>query len=69
MAHGPEDEPALGSSGVSLIILLLALGDFVAQIPMGALVAVMVMVSISTFDWHSVAPTAVTDRSSLAFRG
>ena len=44
------------ASGVFLIILILALGDFVAQIPMGALVAVMVMVSISTFDWHSVAP-------------
>jgi len=44
------------ASGVFLIILILALGDFVAQIPMGALVAVMVMVSISTFNWHSVAP-------------
>ena len=47
------------ASGVFLIILILALGDFVAQIPMGALVAVMVMVSISTFDWHSVAPDTV----------
>ena len=44
------------ASGVFLIVLILALGDFVAQIPMGALVAVMVMVSISTFNWHSVAP-------------
>ena len=47
------------ASGVFLIILILALGDFVAQIPMGALVAVMVMVSISTFDWRSVAPDTV----------
>jgi SulP family sulfate permease len=47
------------ASGVFLIVLILALGDFVAQIPMGALVAVMVMVSVSTFDWHSVAPGTV----------
>ncbi len=47
------------ASGVFLIILILALGDFVAQIPMGALVAVMVMVSVSTFDWHSVAPDTI----------
>ena len=47
------------ASGVFLIVLILAFGDFVAQIPMGALVAVMVMVSISTFNWHSVAPDTV----------
>jgi SulP family sulfate permease len=47
------------ASGVFLIVLILALGDFVAQIPMGALVAVMVMVSISTFNWHSVAPDTI----------
>ncbi len=47
------------ASGVFLIVLILAFGDFVAQIPMGALVAVMVMVSISTFNWHSVAPDTI----------
>lgn len=47
------------ASGVFLIVLILALGDFVAQIPMGALVAVMVMVSISTFDWRSVSPSTL----------
>ncbi len=47
------------ASGVFLIVLILVFGDFVAQIPMGALVAVMVMVSISTFNWHSVAPSTV----------
>jgi SulP family sulfate permease len=47
------------ASGVLLIVLILALGDFVAQIPMGALVAVMVMVSVSTFDWRSVTPGTV----------
>jgi SulP family sulfate permease len=29
-------------------------GDWVAQIPMAALVAVMIMVSIGTFDWNSI---------------
>jgi SulP family sulfate permease len=42
------------ASGVFLLILILALGGLVAQIPMAALVAVMIMVAISTFDWSSV---------------
>jgi len=42
------------AAGVFLLLLILVAGDLVAQIPMGALVAVMIMVSISTFDWRSV---------------
>ena len=42
------------SSGVFLLILILALGNLVARIPMAALVAVMIMVSIGTFNWRSV---------------
>ena len=42
------------ASGVFLLILILGLGDLVAQIPMAALVAVMIMVSIGTFNWTSV---------------
>ncbi|GAA1056333.1 sodium-independent anion transporter [Agromyces luteolus] len=41
-------------AGVFLLILVVGLGDLVAIIPMAALVAVMVMVSVATFDWHSV---------------
>src|SRR5690554_2045023 len=41
-------------AGVYLLILILVLGDFVRVIPMGALVAVMIMVSINTFDWRSL---------------
>ncbi|CCG02054.1 SulP family inorganic anion transporter [Blastococcus saxobsidens] len=41
-------------SGVFLMILVVALGDVVAIIPMAALVAVMIFVSIATFDWHSL---------------
>lgn len=42
------------ASGVFLLVLILGLGDFVAQIPMAALVAVMIMVSVSTFNWTSI---------------
>jgi SulP family sulfate permease len=44
------------ASGVFLLILILVLGDLVAEIPMAALVAVMVMVSVGTFNWRSVSP-------------
>jgi SulP family sulfate permease len=43
-------------AGVFLLVLVVGLGDVVAVIPMAALVAVMVMVSVGTFDWHSVRP-------------
>ncbi|MDI7776374.1 SulP family inorganic anion transporter [Asticcacaulis sp. EMRT-3] len=41
-------------AGVFLLILLLVLQKWVAMIPMAALVAVMIMVSIGTFDWGSI---------------
>ena len=41
-------------AGVFLLFLILVLGDVVKQIPMAALVGVMVMVSIGTFDWQSI---------------
>ena len=44
------------ASGVFLLILILGLGDLVAQIPMAALVSVMIMVAVGTFNWRSVAP-------------
>ena len=44
------------ASGVFLIVLILVLGDFVAQIPMAALVAVMIMVAVGTFNWRSIKP-------------
>ncbi|MGB3735825.1 MAG: SulP family inorganic anion transporter [Ilumatobacter sp.] len=47
------------ASGVFLLILILALGGLVAQIPMAALVAVMIMVSIGTFNWKSIAPSTI----------
>ncbi|MGE3319490.1 MAG: SulP family inorganic anion transporter [Candidatus Berkiella sp.] len=41
-------------AGVFLLFLILVLGDWVKQIPMAALVAVMIMVSIGTFSWASI---------------
>ncbi|EDY86812.1 sulphate transporter [gamma proteobacterium HTCC5015] len=41
-------------AGVVLLILVVFLSDWVSQIPMAALVAVMIMVSIGTFSWESV---------------
>ncbi|MFK4108085.1 SulP family inorganic anion transporter [Streptomyces sp. NPDC002176] len=43
-------------AGVFLMVLCIVFGPAVSKIPMAALVAVMVMVSVATFDWHSVAP-------------
>ena len=46
-------------AGVFLLVLVVGLGDVVAIIPMAALVAVMVMVSVGTFDWHSIQPSTL----------
>ncbi len=46
-------------AGVFLLVLVVGLGDLVATIPMAALVAVMIMVSVGTFDWHSVRPATL----------
>jgi sulfate permease, SulP family len=42
------------TAGAFLLFLLASLGPFVGQIPMPALVAVMIMVSIGTFSWNSL---------------
>ncbi|MGA5552100.1 SulP family inorganic anion transporter [Streptomyces pseudogriseolus] len=43
-------------AGAFLMVLCVVFGPVVSDIPMAALVAVMVMVSVATFDWHSIAP-------------
>ncbi|MFS0695516.1 SulP family inorganic anion transporter [Streptomyces nitrosporeus] len=43
-------------AGAFLMVLCVVFGPVVSDIPMAALVAVMVMVAFGTFDWHSVAP-------------
>ncbi|ATX77197.1 MULTISPECIES: SulP family inorganic anion transporter [Reinekea] len=41
-------------AGFVLLIMVVFLSDWVARIPMAALVAVMIMVSIGTFNWASI---------------
>ncbi|AWP25263.1 MULTISPECIES: SulP family inorganic anion transporter [Paenibacillus] len=41
-------------SGVFLLFLIIVLGTLVKQIPMAALVGIMIMVAVSTFDWNSL---------------
>lgn len=41
-------------AGIALLIMILFLSDILKLIPMAALVAVMIMVSISTFSWDSI---------------
>ncbi|BBH69715.1 sodium-independent anion transporter [Actinoplanes sp. OR16] len=58
-ASGARTRLSTFLAGAFLLILVVALGDVVAQIPMAVLVAVMVIVSVSTFDWHSIAPATL----------
>ncbi len=51
-------------AGVFLLILVVGLGDLVSIIPMPALVAIMIMVSIGTFSWSSIANLRTHPRSS-----
>lgn len=52
------------TAGSVLLVLVVFLGEWVAQIPMAALVAVMVMVSIGTFSWDSLSALRTNPRSS-----
>jgi sulfate permease, SulP family len=51
-------------AGGFLLFLILVLGDLVRQIPMAALVAVMIMVAIGTFSWSSLKNLTVHPKSS-----
>ncbi|MBN2759921.1 MAG: SulP family inorganic anion transporter [Rhodobacteraceae bacterium] len=51
-------------AGLFLLILVVGLGDLVSIIPMPALVAIMIMVSIGTFSWSSIANLRTHPRSS-----
>lgn len=42
------------AAGVFLLLMIVFIGDWVARIPMAALVAVMIMVAIGTFNWDSI---------------
>ena len=52
------------TAGVGLLFMILVLNDWVSQIPMAALVAIMIMVSIGTFSWSSIRNLREHPRSS-----
>lgn len=58
-ASGARTRISTFLAGAFLLILILGLGDLVAAIPMAALVAVMIMVAVGTFDWHSIKPSTL----------
>ncbi|UNK56198.1 SulP family inorganic anion transporter [Pseudoxanthomonas daejeonensis] len=53
-------------AGVFLLVLMVLLKPWVAQVPVVALVAIMVMVSVETFDWRSFGALARHPRLSGA---
>ncbi|MDH5823358.1 SulP family inorganic anion transporter [Luteimonas sp. RD2P54] len=52
------------TAGVVLLLMVVFASDWVGRIPMAALVAVMIMVSIGTFSWRSVADLRTYPKSS-----
>ena len=52
------------AAGVFLLIMVVVLDDLVRVIPMAALVAIMIMVSIGTFSWSSIKALRTHPKSS-----
>lgn len=52
------------AAGVFLLLMVVFAGDWVGRMPMAALVAVMVMVSIGTFSWASIRNLRTFPKSS-----
>ncbi|MEN6517336.1 MAG: SulP family inorganic anion transporter [Methanospirillum sp.] len=53
-------------AGLFLIVLIIVFGDILVQIPMAALVGVMIMVAVGTFDWQSIRDLPKIPRSDAA---
>jgi SulP family sulfate permease len=58
-ASGARTRLSTFFAGTLLLLLVVVLGEQVSQIPMAALVAVMIMVSVGTFNWHSIRPSVL----------
>ncbi len=65
-ASGARTRLSTFLAGVFLLVLVVVLGPVVSLIPMAALVAVMIMVAVGTFDWHSVRTLRRMPRSETA---
>ena len=53
-------------AGAFLLVLMVLLKPWVSQVPVAALVAIMIMVSIDTFDWSSLKAVVVHPKMSSA---
>ncbi|KON67964.1 sulfate transporter [Peribacillus butanolivorans] len=53
-------------AGAFLMVLIMILNDVLIKIPMAALVAVMIMVSIGTFDWSSLKRLGLAPKTDAA---
>ncbi|MEO8245074.1 MAG: SulP family inorganic anion transporter [bacterium] len=51
---GGRGRLSCGFAGVMLLVFCVVLGKWASQIPMAALVAIMIMVSVGTFSWSSI---------------
>ncbi|AKH17650.1 SulP family inorganic anion transporter [Deinococcus soli (ex Cha et al. 2016)] len=65
VTNGGRGRLSTFTAGLGLLILILALQPLLVQIPMAALVAVMIVVSVSTFDWRSLRDLRVTPRGEV----
>lgn len=61
---GGRGRLSCGFAGVTLLFFCVVLGDWVSRIPMPALVAIMIMVSVGTFSWSSIAALRTHPASS-----
>ncbi|KDF13996.1 Sulfate permease [Citrobacter europaeus] len=48
------------AAGLVLLLLVTALSEVMAKIPMSVLAGIMVIVAVKTFSWHSIQPTTLT---------
>lgn len=48
------------AAGLVLLLLVTALSDVMAKIPMSVLAGIMVIVAVKTFSWHSIQPATLT---------
>ncbi|MDK8434861.1 MULTISPECIES: SulP family inorganic anion transporter [unclassified Brevibacterium] len=58
-ASGARTRISTFMAGAFLLLFVVVLGDIVGMIPMVALAAIMMMVCVDTFDWHSIRPATL----------
>ncbi|MBO1325946.1 SulP family inorganic anion transporter [Acetobacter sp. TBRC 12305] len=64
LRYGGRGRLSTFTAGAFLLLLLVVLHRFVARVPVAALVAIMIMVSVSTFSWGSLRDLARHPRLS-----